>query len=92
MINTHFARCDNASITSRFNSQNYGAFTAMQWSVNEVMLLPASEHPVLNCFCVYNLPRFRNLFGRSTCLERKNSATFLPKMSYELEQLTPRSR
>jgi hypothetical protein len=40
----------------------------------------------------YSFPRLRNLFGSSTCLDRMNSATFFPKKSYELEQLTPRSR
>jgi hypothetical protein len=40
----------------------------------------------------YSFPRLRNLFGSSTCLDLMNSATFLPKKSYELEQLTPRSR
>ena len=29
----------------------------------------------------HNFPRFKNRFGRSTCLDLKNSATFLPKKS-----------
>lgn len=40
----------------------------------------------------YNLPLSRNLLGTSTHLALRNSATFLPRKSYVLLQLTPRSR
>lgn len=54
----------------------------------------ATDMPASNEFHrhLHNLPRFKNLFGTSTCFDRRNSATFFARMSYELEQLTPRSR
>ena len=38
----------------------------------------------------HNLPLFKNVTGKSTCLLRKCSAQFLPSKSKELEQLAPR--
>ena len=66
------------SISRLFHRIPLGYLNAVLHRAGRPGLGQKPSHPTEN---PHNFPRFKNLFGRSTCLDLKNSATFLPKKS-----------